>query len=111
MNSKQKNIEKASLQDLLGLQYLLDRANEYSIQLSKRKAWENVEKARNEIKKALQQGNVFIIRTNRTITSSITLSETSDVWGKHGKDSKALYFTKLMKDADSAHSDEGSRLL
>jgi hypothetical protein len=111
MTDEQKNIEKASLQDFLGLQYLLDRANEYSLQLSKRKAWENVEKARNVIKKDLGQGNVFIIRNNDTITSSITLSETSGVWDELGRDDKALYFTKLMKDSEKAHSDEGIMLL
>jgi hypothetical protein len=110
-NNQQKNIEKASSQNLLSLQHLLVQANEYSLQLSKRQAWENVEKAQNAIKKELQQGNIFIIRNNNTITSSITLSEKSNVWGKLGKDGKALYFMKLMKNANKAHSDEGIVLL
>lgn len=111
MSIQQKHIEKASSQDLVELEHLLARANEYSLKLSNRQAWENTKKAYNVITKELQKGNVFIIRNNDAITSSITLSETSDVWGELGKDNKALYFMKLMKDPDKAHSDEGIALL
>jgi hypothetical protein len=103
---------QAALQDQTKLHQLLDKANEYSKQLSKRLAWENIEKAKKAIDYQLQLGNVFIIRgENGTISSSIILNETNDVWDKIGEDDKALYFTKLIKDPDEAQSDEAKRLL
>ena len=105
-------VQQATPQDLSELQLLLTQANDYSSQLSTRPSWENVEKANTAIKQELQLGNVFVIRgENGNITSTITISETSTLWGELEKDGKALYFMKLMKNPEKAQSNEPKAIL
>lgn len=105
------NIQLATLQDMPALQELLSKANLYSLQFSARLAWEKIDKAYAAMQKQIELGNVFIIRGNNGITSSITVSEENDLWGEIGRDEKALYFTKWIKDPEEAQKDEAMKLL
>jgi len=108
----QGKIEKATISALPALFELLHKANEYSILLSIKPAWKDMQKARRSLKEQVKRGNVYIIREGKgSISSSITLCEINDEWGDLGRDNSALYFTKLMKDPDKAQQDEGERLL
>jgi hypothetical protein len=105
-------ISLAVPRDLPALQRLLDKSNKYSIQVSGLPGWKNVEYAYKDIEEHLQAGDVFVIRGNNgSISSTITLSESTDEWEERGQDGKALYFTKFMKDPDQARPDEALKLL
>ena len=105
-------ILKASTQELQMLLNLLNQANTYSVTLSGKPAWIDIPKAYKSIKEQLNFGNIFIIRDNNgNISSAITICNSSDEWSEIGKDGKALYFTKLMKDPQKAQTNEAVKLL
>jgi hypothetical protein len=98
--------------DLPALQSLLDRVNDYTVQRSGSPSWRNVETAYSDIEQRLEAGEVFVVRNQDGGTSAtITLCETSDVWGESGREGTALYFTKFMKDPAAAEAVDAAVLL
>lgn len=91
---------------------LLDRANDYSRDISGLPGWHAMDHVYEGIRSNIEEGRCYIIRNqDGLITSSIGLSESSDIWHEAGIDGRALYFTKLIKDPALAQPGEGRQLL
>jgi ribosomal protein S18 acetylase RimI-like enzyme len=97
------------------LKHLLDRANEYALELADIPGWRNAPRAYADIESHLQAGEVFVVRggPNGAVSSTITLLEKpGSEWTDAGLgDGSALYFAKFMKDPDTAADEEAHDLL
>ena len=105
-------IQLATHADFSDFCELLNKANEYSIQLSDKKAWTVMDHVYAGMEGRIARGECYVLRaSDGTISSSISLSDKSDEWGMLGEDEQALYFAKLMKDPAVAADEEAKQLL
>ncbi|HEX3082216.1 MAG TPA: hypothetical protein VHQ86_03100 [Candidatus Saccharimonadia bacterium] len=105
-------IQPAQAADFPELKRLFDAANDYSLARSGTRTWNAVDMAYKDLQRAVEAGRCHVLRgPSGTIVASICLSDHSSVWGNAGRDGKALYCHKLIKDPASAPPQVGRRML
>lgn len=102
------SIQLAKSEDLNAMLTIMDRANQYALEKGGEPQW-TMKHSRDRLRMDLNQDNCYVMRDRHgRINATMALTE-EDLycWEEEGKDQKALYFHKLMKDPGNAPANAG----
>lgn len=105
-------IVRAELKDLNALLEIMKQANQYALSKSGKLMW-TTQHAEDGLRTQLKCGDCFVIRNpDKKIAAAIVLDE-EDIyaWDDQGKDGKALYVHKLMKNPQYSQANVGLKLM
>jgi hypothetical protein len=106
------NYSVADVNDIVQLMRLLDIANNYSVQRSGSKQWQNMEHVKKQfIEHIVKNECLKVVNNKEEIVASASFSDKDTyIWGLRGSDNKSLYAHKMMKNPLLAPPEVSKRL-
>ncbi len=105
-------ITKARLDDFEELKTLLQKANNYSLEISGIPQWTKWDVVFEQLRFHLKNESMFVVRDpTGAIILAIALDDADEQWGEASADGLAVYLHQLMKDPAKAPHGSGIRLI
>jgi predicted N-acetyltransferase YhbS len=100
------------MSDFEMLKELLQKANQYSIEISGIPQWTKWDVVYDQLQAYIESGCTYVVRDSQDeITSVIAIDAEDEVWGDASKDNLAIYLHQLAKDPEKAPPGSGLRLI